>query len=228
MQQSPPEDPAGRSSAHPDAGPSDTSRSAVTSASPQATPWVLLLGGVGGFIAAWVLTLETMVLLADPSYVPSCSINPVLSCGPVMASPQAEVFGFPNALMGIAGFAVVTASGAALVAGAHLPRGYWLGLQLGTTLGAGFVHWLIFQSLYRIGALCPYCMVVWAVTIPVFWYVTLHNLTTATLPVTGRWPGAVNMLLRYHSVWPVAWGIGVVILITRRFWFYWTSVAAGA
>ena len=28
-----------------------------------------------------------------------------------------------------------------------------------------FVHWLIFQSLYRIGALCPYCMVVWAVTI---------------------------------------------------------------
>ena len=29
-----------------------------------------------------------------------------------------------------------------------------------------FIHWLIFQSLYRIGALCPYCMVVWAVTIP--------------------------------------------------------------
>ena len=29
-----------------------------------------------------------------------------------------------------------------------------------------FMHWLIFQSLYRIGALCPYCMVVWAVTIP--------------------------------------------------------------
>ncbi len=40
------------------------------------------------------------------------------------------------------------------------------GLAAGTLLGTVFVHWLIFQSLYRIGALCPYCMVVWAVTIP--------------------------------------------------------------
>ena len=47
-----------------------------------------------------------------------------------------------------------------------LPRWYWAGLATGTLLGTAFVHWLIFQSLYRIGALCPYCMVVWAVTIP--------------------------------------------------------------
>ena len=47
------------------------------------------------------------------------------------------------------------------------------------TFGVVFVHWLIFQSLYVIGALCPYCMVVWAVTIPIFWYVTLHNLRSA-------------------------------------------------
>jgi len=47
------------------------------------------------------------------------------------------------------------------------------------------VHWLIFQSLYRIGALCPYCMVVWVVTITVFWNVTLHNLTREHLPVAA-------------------------------------------
>ena len=52
------------------------------------------------------------------------------------------------------------------VAKVPLPRWYWAGLATGTALGVVFIHWLIFQSLYRIGALCPYCMVVWAVTIP--------------------------------------------------------------
>src|SRR3712207_6860130 len=39
----------------------------------------------------------------------------------------------------------------------------------GITLGVVFVGWLITQSLYSIHALCPYCVVVWAVVIPTFW-----------------------------------------------------------
>ncbi len=75
---------------------------------------------------------------------------------------------FPNPLLGIASFAVVTTLGVVLLTGAVLPRWVWLGLQAGVTFGVVFVHWLIYQSLYVIGALCPYCMVVWAVTIPLF------------------------------------------------------------
>ena len=41
------------------------------------------------------------------------------------------------------------------------------GLAVGSGLGVVFVHWLAFQSLYRIGALCPWCMVVWSVVVPV-------------------------------------------------------------
>ncbi|MFD3680550.1 vitamin K epoxide reductase family protein [Streptomyces sp. NPDC058613] len=33
---------------------------------------------------------------------------------------------------------------------------------------------LIGTCLYVIGALCPWCMAVWAVMIPLFWYVTRH------------------------------------------------------
>ncbi|PRC55922.1 hypothetical protein C6A85_41245, partial [Mycobacterium sp. ITM-2017-0098] len=72
----------------------------------------------------------------------------------------------PNPLIGIVSFAVVVVTGVLALAKVNLPRWYWAGLAAGTLLGTGFVHWLIFQSLYRIGALCPYCMVVWAVTIP--------------------------------------------------------------
>ncbi|MDE0776535.1 MAG: vitamin K epoxide reductase family protein, partial [Nocardioides sp.] len=131
---------------------------------------MLLLGGAAGFAAAFVLVVEKIALIADPDYVPSCSLNPVLSCGSIMETDQAELFGFPNPLIGVAAFAILMTTGAALLAGASLARWYWIALQVGAVLGLAFVGWLISQSLYVIGALCPYCMVVWAVVIPVFFY----------------------------------------------------------
>ena len=185
-------------------------------------PWLLLLGGVVGLTAAFVLTVEKIALIVDPTYVPTCSINPVLSCGSVMATPQATVFGSPNSLLGIAGFAVVTTSGAALLAGARLHRWYWLGLQAGATAGVVFVHWLIFQSLYRIDALCPYCMVVWAVTIPIFWYVTLHNLAQGAKFLPARWQSAIDALTHNHTVGLTLWVVTILALIAHRFWSYWS------
>jgi uncharacterized membrane protein len=185
--------------------------SRTTGPIPRLFPWLLLIGGIVGTVAAGVLTIEKIAVLRDPSYVPSCSINPVLSCGTVMTKPQAEAFGFPNPLLGIAGFAMVAVIGAALLAAATFRRWFWLGLQAGVTFGVVFVHWLIFQSLYRIGALCPYCMVVWAITIPIFWYVTLHNFT-------------LRAVARYHGVVLTVWFVLLLTLIGEQFWSYWRTL----
>ncbi|WZH51325.1 MAG: vitamin K epoxide reductase family protein [Nocardioides alkalitolerans] len=64
--------------------------------------WLLLVAGVVGAVAAVTLLLERIQLLQDPSYIPSCSLNPVLSCGSVMTKEQARVFGFPNPVIGVA------------------------------------------------------------------------------------------------------------------------------
>ncbi|GGZ72418.1 MULTISPECIES: vitamin K epoxide reductase family protein [Streptomyces] len=186
--------------------------------------WVLTAGGAFGFLAAFTLTVEKIALLKDPSYSPSCSINPVLSCGSVMSTPQAAVFGFPNPLLGIAGFAVVTALGVVLLTGAVLPRWFWWGLSAGVTFGVVFIHWLIFQSLYRIGALCPYCMVVWTVMIPVFWYTALHVLTRGLLPVPDRLRRAARRVAGYHGVVLTCWYLLIGVLILQRFWLYWTTL----
>ena len=186
--------------------------------------WLLLIGGLIGLVASFVLSVEKYALLADPSYVPTCSLNPVLSCGSIMGSPQAEAFGFPNPLMGVAGFAVVAATGAALVAGARVAGWFWAGVQGGVTLAVVFVHWLIFSSLYRIGALCPYCMVVWAVTITVFWYVTVRNATA----VATRWPAgfvrAVTVARQHHGVVLTVWFLVIAAAILQRFWLYWSTL----
>ncbi|WP_455432707.1 vitamin K epoxide reductase family protein [Streptosporangium soli] len=190
---------------------------------PRMLPWLLLVGGAIGLGSAFTLTVEKIALLKDPAYVPSCSINPVLSCGSVMTTPQAEVFGFPNPLLGIGAFAVVATVGAALLAGARPGRWFWLGLQAGVTFGVVFVHWLIFQSLYVIGALCPYCMLVWTVTIPIFLYVTLHNLRRRPfLPAGGH--RVVETMVGYHAVVVTVWFLGILTMIGVRFWSYWSTL----
>ena len=186
--------------------------------------WGLLVGGTAGLVAAFVLVVEKIALHGDSEYVPTCSINPVLNCGSIMQTAQAEVFGFPNPLIGVASFPVLMATGAALLAGAAFRRWYWWGLQAGVTFGAGFVAWLITQSLYRIGALCPYCMVVWAVVIPTFWYVTAHNLRSGMLGARIARSTAVRRIRDAHVLALTLVVLLVLGLILERFWTYWVSL----
>ncbi|MEV4628210.1 vitamin K epoxide reductase family protein [Micromonospora sp. NPDC049523] len=183
--------------------------------------WVLTIGGLLGGLAAFVLTVEKIALLRDPGYTPSCSINPILSCGSVMSTPQAAVFGFPNPLLGVALFPLVVATGVAVLGGVRLTRWWWLGLQAGTVLGVVFVHWLFVQSVYRIGALCPYCMVVWVVTIVAFSYTTLRNIDRGYLPFPVAWRTAVT---RLHTAIPVAWLLILTVLVGEAFWTYWRTL----
>ncbi|GAA1944999.1 vitamin K epoxide reductase family protein [Kitasatospora viridis] len=186
--------------------------------------WLLVVAGAIGLAASAVLTVDKIRLLENPGYVPSCNINPIISCGSVMRTWQASVFGFPNSLLGLVGFAVVVASGAGLLAGAAARRWYWLGMQLGTLFGVVLVHWLMGQTLYTIGAVCPYCMVVWAVTILLFWYTTLANLRSGAIPVPARLRVVVREVARYHWVVPVLWYTVIALLVLNRFWYYWRTL----
>jgi uncharacterized membrane protein len=145
------------------------------------TAWILIVGGVIGIFASIELIVQKIAVLSNPDFVPNCDINPVLSCGSVINTEQASLFGFPNPVLGAIGFTIVIMFGALLFAGVELPRSMWLGLNLGALAGMFFVIWLVGQSLYVIGALCPWCMVVWSITIPIFWQVTTDNLASGRL-----------------------------------------------
>lgn len=186
--------------------------------------WQLfVLGGIA-FVAAFALAVERIQLLIDPSYVPSCSLNPVLSCGSVMVTEQASVFGIPNPLIGVAALPVVVATGAALLAGARMARWYWVGLQLGVLFGLVSVSWLVFQSLYRIGALCPYCMVVWAAVVPIVVSVTAYNLARGHLWRSSPHAAWVQDVVALRW-WIVGFAFTVIIgLIGVEFWSYWQTL----
>ena len=80
------------------------------------------------------------------------------------------------------------------------------------------VHWLIFQSLYRIGTLCPYCMVVWAVTIPLFVVVS----AVALRPLHTN--GVARIVYQWRWSLVALWFTSLVLLILVRFWEYWSTL----
>jgi uncharacterized membrane protein len=161
--------------------------------------WIFVVAGIIGLAASIELIIQKIAVLKNPDFVPNCDINPVLSCGSVISTEQASLFGFPNPVLGVIGFTIVIMFGALLFAGVELPRTMWLGLNFGALLGMVFVIWLVSQSLYVIGALCPWCMVVWAITIPIFWQVTTDNLASKRLTL-GKSFSEIIVTLRWILV----------------------------
>ena len=82
-----------------------------------------------------------------------------------------------------------------------------------------FIHWLIFQSLYRIGALCPYCMVVWAVTDP-----AARGGGVDRAAAAGRSNAVARVLYQWRWSLVALWFTALILLILVRFWNYWSTL----
>jgi uncharacterized membrane protein len=187
-------------------------------------PWLLIIAGAIALVASFELTIEKFNILKNPSYNPICNINPIFSCKSISSSGQAEVFGFPNQLIGVVSYAVIVTIGAAMLAGAKFKKWFWQALSAGMLLAVIFVHWMIFQALYRIGALCLFCMFAWATTIPMFWYVTLYNLRNGNIKIPKRFAKIINFAQRHHGDILLIWFLIIIALILKRFWYYWSSL----
>jgi uncharacterized membrane protein len=151
-------------------------------ARPKALAVWLIIAGVVGWWAAFSLTMERLQLLMDPDAILGCDISPLVQCGKNLESWQGSVFGFPNPILGLAGWVAPIVVGMAILAGARFARWFWWLFELGVTFAFVFVIWLIGQSIFVLGTLCPWCMVTWVVTIPTFYAMTLHLLRTGILP----------------------------------------------
>lgn len=180
---------------------------------PRGLAALLVVGGFIGFAASFVLTIDKLKLLKNPDFVPLCDISAIVSCTDVMKSDQSGIFGFPNPLLGLVGFTIVITLGVVVWAGADLAEWVWGGLQVGTIAGLALIHWLAYQTLYEIGALCPYCMIVWTVTIVIFFYVLLRNLRAWV-------PGSpiTSFLRNGHLLIVMLWLIAFAAAILLRFW----------
>jgi len=136
----------------------------------------MLFFAILSLIASWVLAYDAIVLAANPDAILACSINEVLDCAKVGTTWQANVWGFPNAFFGLIGEPVVMTIAVAKLSGVRFPRWFMFAANIGYTLGVIFAYWLLYQSTFVIGALCPWCLLVTFATTFVFASMTNWNI----------------------------------------------------
>ncbi len=140
--------------------------------------------------------------MQNPEADLDCNFSLLVQCGKNLESWQGAVFGFPNPILGLGGFVAPIAVGVGLLAGARFARWFWVLFNVGIAGALAFVIWLISQSIFVLGTLCPWCMLVWTVTIPLFWIVTGRNLAE------GVYGGALVRV----GAWLRSWAIPVTIV----------------
>lgn len=187
-------------------------------------PYVLILAGTVGIIASFALTYDKIHVLQDSSYQPACNINPIFSCGSVMKTEQASLLGVPNTVFGIMAFSMLLTFGVLIASGAKVKRWIWIGAQIAAVVGLVFMHYLFFQGVYRINAICPWCFAVWMITIPTFWYITLYNLREKNIKLPASLSGVSKFAQSHHGDILFVWYLIIFAILLEHFWYYWSTL----
>ena len=166
------------------------SQTQTTTRAPLALNLLLVLGGAIGWFASFELLTEYLKVVVNPEYVPNCSFSVLVTCTPNMSSWQGSLFGFSNTIIGVAAFVAPIAVGVAGLAGARFAPWFWSLFNLGLLGGWVFVTWLQYESIFSLHTLCPWCMVVWSVMIPMFWTTTGWNARAGAFGTGLRGAGA--------------------------------------
>lgn len=155
----------------------------------------MLLGSTIGLVAAFVLAVDALTLAANPDAIFSCDISAKISCGTVGSTWQANLFGFPNAYLGLISEPVVITVAIAALGGVLFPRWFMVTAQAFYSIGFAFAYWLFFQSYFVIGALCPWCLTITVTTTLVFFSITRVNVLDGNITF-GRATARVQTLVR--------------------------------
>jgi len=175
-----------------------------------------IVAGVIGWYAAFALTIEKFVTLTNPTEALGCDFSVLVQCRANLESWQGSLFGFPNPVIGLAAWIAPIVVGVALLSGARFARWFWVLFNLGVVAALAFVLWLISQSVFVLGTLCPWCMVTWSVTIPLFWALTLYNLREGNIPVPERARRVAGSLYSWVAVITLASDLVVAVVAQLR------------
>lgn len=130
---------------------------------------VMTIGGAVGMLAAFLQTLEKLILISNSNAVLPCNFNSVFSCSAVLNAWQSSVFGFPNSIMCLTLFTIFTAVALVGATGGTISKGMRLGTQALSLFTLGFALWFLWQSTYVISALCIFCLFCFAGLLMVNW-----------------------------------------------------------
>lgn len=179
----------------------------------------MLVGALLSLLAAFVLSVESFELAKNPDASLSCSINIVLNCATVAQHPSSYLFGFPNPFLGLMAEPVVITVAIAGLMGIAFPRKFMFWAQIGYTLGFIFAIYLFFVSMFVIGALCPWCLLVTASTTFVWFSITRYNIREDNLYLPKKIQKAAHAFIE-KDYDKLVLGIVIAVMVAAIFLKY--------
>lgn len=173
---------------------------------------VMLIAAAASLLAAFVLSIDAVKLAANPTGQLACDVNAILSCGTVGTSWQAHAFAFPNAFLGLIFESMVITMALIGISGVKLPRWLAVAEQGIYLLAFAFACWLFYQSMFVIGALCPWCMVITYCTMFVLLALLHYNIREDNIWRSTKARARARAFIRNDGDLYV--GVGWVVLVT--------------
>lgn len=119
---------------------------------------LITAGGVVGLTASFLETIEYQEILKNAHAQLVCNLNSVFSCGNVLNAWQSKIFGFPNSLLCMTFFTLMLSAGLVGLTGGVLAPKFRLWLHGIALFFLGFAMWFMWESTFRIHALCILCL----------------------------------------------------------------------
>ncbi|WP_449278945.1 vitamin K epoxide reductase family protein [Leucobacter sp. GX24907] len=168
---------------------------------------LLVTLGALGLILSYGLAIAKLELIADSSAWLVCDQGGAMRCSPVLASPGAAIFGFPNSFFGMSGFAVVIVVGVLVLARASLPSWFWTWFGIG--MAAALVLVVLFEiySLAGVGVICGDCVLMWLITAIAYFYTRAWQVQEGHV----RRPRALGRLIARHRLLVTVIWAGIVL-----------------
>jgi uncharacterized membrane protein len=179
---------------------------------------IIAIFSLTGLFASFVLTVEKINLLKDSSYALSCDINSILNCGSVMKSKYAEFHGIPNPLFGVIGYTVMLTLAVYYLFHGVIRKSF-LSLALLGSFGAfGFSYFLLYASVFKLGTLCPYCLLSAVSATNIFFSFLIYSLKVNLFNLKESTYKHLQMFIRKGWYMPIAviWYISIIATIVLK------------
>jgi len=158
---------------------------------------ILIVGALVGLLASFVLTHETLEVAKNPTYEPSCNINPLISCSSVMSKPEAKVLGLPFSVFGVLGFGALLVFAVLMATGTKFAAWVWRASIAAVVAGMLAVIYMIWLSMFSFMTICPWCFSMWVVVIAIFWTVLTYIATAQPYKLNKRCKKIANLWAKY-------------------------------
>ena len=180
--------------------------------------WLLFAASSVGLISSLVQTIELISYRSQPATKLICDVNAVFSCSSVFDAWQSRVFGFSNSLVCLTFFGLSAGIALAAATGSELNKKLRFVFHFLSVFFLGLGAWYLWQSTYKIGAICMFCLFCYAAVIAMnwAWFRLNYEQLSASKKVQQRLSGAVRS--NVDVLIAVLWACMIAIMITSHFY----------